>query len=448
MATKNTEEREMMMPPGLSNPPEITSPPTYEINSEEVQEIITAVPSWILRRGSTAIFLILFSIVMASAFIQYPDVVKTRLKVNSLNAPKIVYVRQTGKIISLLVKEGTQVKQNDPLAFMESTADHRDVLKLQETLMQITAQLNKTGLAKEVLLDNLRLGEIQGAYQSFYQQYLQFISTQNGGYYLNRKKYLQQDLQEIEKLKNQIHVQKKIQDKEYANVEQEFEAYKKLYQKGVISVNEYKQQENKYLAGKYPLEQTVTALINNSTSYAAKQKEIMEVDHTIQEEKAKFIQSLNNMVTETDAWLKLYVLSAPVAGIVSYAGIVQENQTANANQELFIINPANTNFFGEVYIPQDNMGKVRVGQRTLVKMRSFPFEQYGLIRGNVNYISDVAFKDSVFIAKIAFDEFENKDPEHKIVLKNGMQAEVEIITEESSLLRRFTRSITKMLNNN
>lgn len=420
----------------------------YEINSEEVQEIITAVPSWILRRGSTAIFLILFSIVLASAFIQYPDVVKTRLKVNSLNAPKLVYVKQTGKIVSLLVKEGAQVKQNEPLAFMESTASHRDILKLHEALAQISEQLNKTGLAKVVVMENLRLGELQAAYQNFYQQYLQFISTQNGGYYLNRKKYLQQDLVEIEKLKNQIIIQKKIQDKEYANVEQEFEAYKKLHQKGVISVNEFKQQENKYLAGKYPLEQTVTSLINNNTTYAAKQKEILEVDHTIQEEKAKFIQSLSNMVTETDAWLKLYVLSAPVAGVVSYAGIVQENQTMNANQELFVINPANTNFFGEVYIPQDNMGKIKVGQRTLVKMRSFPFEQYGLIRGNVNYISDVAFKDSVFIAKIAFDQFENKDPEHKIVLKNGMQAEVEIITEESSLLRRFTRNITKMLNNN
>ncbi|NQX39437.1 HlyD family secretion protein [Pedobacter steynii] len=436
MATKNIEE------------PEEEAIAGYEINSEEVQEIITAVPSWILRRGSTAIFLILFSIVLASAFIQYPDVVKTRLKVNSLNAPKIVYVKQTGKIVSLLVKEGTQVKQNDPLAFMESTASHQDVLKLHEALKEIADQLNKTGLAKVVVLENLHLGELQAAYQNFYQQYLQFISTQNGGYYLNRKKYLQQDLLEIEKLKNQIIVQKKIQDKEYANIEQEFEAYKKLHQKGVISMNEFKQQENKYLAGKYPLEQTVTSLINNNTSYAAKQKEIMDVDHTIQEEKAKFIQSLSNMVTETDAWLKLYVLSAPVAGLVSYAGIVQENQTMNANQELFVINPANTNFFGEVYIPQDNMGKIKVGQRTLVKMRSFPFEQYGLIRGNVNYISDVAFKDSVFIAKIAFDQFENKDPEHKIVLKNGMQAEVEIITEESSLLRRFTRNITKMLNNN
>jgi multidrug efflux pump subunit AcrA (membrane-fusion protein) len=436
MATKNIEEPEEEVIAG------------YEINSEEVQEIITAVPSWILRRGSTAIFLILFSIVLASAFIQYPDVVKTRLKVNSLNAPKIVYVKQTGKIVSLLVKEGAQVKQNDPLAFMESTASHPDVLKLHEALKEIADQLNKTGLAKVVVLENLRLGELQAAYQNFYQQYLQFISTQNGGYYLNRKKYLQQDLLEIEKLKNQIIVQKKIQDKEYANIEQEFEAYKKLHQKGVISMNEFKQHENKYLAGKYPLEQTVTSLINNNTTYAAKQKEILDIDHTIQEEKAKFIQSLSNMVTETDAWLKLYVLSAPVAGIVSYAGIVQENQTMNANQELFVINPANTNFFGEVYIPQDNMGKIKVGQRTLVKMRSFPFEQYGLIRGNVNYISDVAFKDSVFIAKIAFDQFENKDPEHKIVLKNGMQAEVEIITEESSLLRRFTRNITKMLNNN
>lgn len=436
MATKNIEETEEEAIAG------------YEINSEEVQEIITAVPSWILRRGSTAIFLILFSIVLASAFIQYPDIVKTRLKVNSLNAPKIVYVKQTGKIVSLLVKEGSQVKQNEPLAFMESTASHQDVLKLHEDLKQIADQLNKTGLAKVVVMENLRLGELQAAYQNFYQQYLQFISTQNGGYYLNRKKYLQQDLLEIEKLKNQIMVQKKIQDKEYANIEQEFEAYKKLHQKGVISRNEFKQQENKYLAGKYPLEQTVTSLINNNTTYAAKQKEILDIDHTIQEEKAKFIQSLSNMVTETDAWLKLYVMTAPVAGIVSYAGIVQENQTINANQELFVINPANTNFFGEVYIPQDNMGKIKVGQRTLVKMRSFPFEQYGLIRGNVNYISDVAFKDSVFIAKIAFDKFENKDPEHKIVLKNGMQAEVEIITEESSLLRRFTRNITKMLNNN
>ncbi|SMC98026.1 HlyD family secretion protein [Pedobacter africanus] len=419
-----------------------------EVNSEEVQEIITAVPSWILRRGITLIFGILLAIVLISAFIQYPDVVKTSLKVNSLNAPKAVFVKQTGKLLSLLAPEGSNVKQNQPLAFMESTANHSDVLKLHDILTKITAELSATGIAPNLLLKGLNLGELQGAYQNFYQQYLQYVSAQNGGYYLNRKQFLERDLKEIEKLKAQIIDQQKIQEKEFANVEHEFEAYKKLYQKNMVSTSEFKQQENKYLAGRYPLQQSATALLNNNTNYAAKQKEILELEHTIQDERAKFVQSLSNMLTETDAWINQYILRAPVDGRVSYAGIVQENQTLNAGQEVFMINPANTDFFGEVYIPQYNMGKVKTGQRTLVKMRSFPFEQYGLIRGKVNYISDVAFKDSVFIAKIGFERFENKDPEHKIVLKNGMQADAEIITEESSLLQRFMRNITKMLNSN
>jgi len=419
-----------------------------EVNSEEVQEIITAVPSWILRRGITLIFGILLAIVLVSAFIQYPDVVKTSLKVNSLNSPKAVFVKQTGKLLNLLAAEGTIVKQHEPLAFMESTASHRDVLKLHDILMQITRKLSVAGIAPNLLVKGLSLGELQGAYQNFYQQYLQYVSAQNGGYYLNRKRYLERDLKEIGKLKAQIIDQQRIQEKEFANVEYEFEAYKKLYQKNVVSMSEYKQQENKYLAGKYPLQQSITALLNNSSTYAAKEREIMELEHTIKDERAKFVQSLSNMLTETDAWINQYILKAPVDGKITYAGILQENQTLNAGQEVFMINPANTDFFGEVYIPQYNMGKVKTGQRTLVKMRSFPFEQYGLIRGKVNYISDVAFKDSVFIAKIGFERFENKDTEHKIILKNGMQADAEIITEESSLLRRFMRNITKMLNSN
>ncbi|WEK20228.1 MAG: HlyD family efflux transporter periplasmic adaptor subunit [Candidatus Pedobacter colombiensis] len=419
-----------------------------EVNSEEVQEIITAVPSWILRRGITLIFGILLAIVLASAFIRYPDVVKTSLKVNSLNAPKSVMVKQTGKIVALLVKEGTIVKQYQPLAFMESTASHRDVLKLHEILMNVNSRLISSKVAPGLLVKGMNLGELQGAYQNFYQQYLQYVSAQNGGYYLNRKKFLEQDLKEIQKLKVQIIEQQKIQEKEFSNIEHEFEAYKKLYQKNMVSTSEYKQQENKYLAGKYPLQQSLTALLNNNSSYAAKQKEILELDHTIQDEQAKFVQSLSNMINETDTWINLYILRAPVDGRLSYAGIVQENQTVNAGQEIFMINPDNTDFFGEVHIPQYNMGKVKTGQRTLIKMRSFPFEQYGLIRGKVNYISDVAFKDSVFIAKISFEHFENKDPEHRIMLKNGMQGDAEIVTEESSLLQRFMRNVTKMLNSN
>ncbi|QPH41236.1 HlyD family secretion protein [Pedobacter endophyticus] len=414
-------------------------------NSEEVHEIITAVPSWILRWGITLIFVILISIILLSAFIEYPDVVKTSLKVNSLNSPKTVLAKQNGKLTALLVKNGETVKQSQPLAYFETTANPDDVLHINKHLKVFQENLlNNTNKFSD-LPTGLNLGELQAAYQNFYQQYLRYQSTQNNGYYLNRMAFLEKDLKDIIALKNQIIKQQKTQKLEYANQEAEYKAYQKLYKNKVISRSEFAQQENKYLAAKYPLQQSETALLNNASNYSAKEKELLDLKHTIAEEQSKFVQALNQAINESDNWIMQYILIAPVGGKLTFAGIIQENQNVTAGQEVFIVNPGNADFFGEIQIPQYNMGKVKLGERTLVKLRSYPFEQYGMIRGKLTYISDVAYRDSVFIAKVSFEEFENKDSNRKIVLKNGMQADAEIITEESSLLQRFFRNMTKML---
>jgi multidrug efflux pump subunit AcrA (membrane-fusion protein) len=423
--------------------PEIIS--EQEINSEEVHEIIMAVPSWILRWGITLVFAVLGSIVLLSALINYPDIVKTTLKVNCLNAPKAVLARQTGKLTDLLVAEGQAVKSGQPLAYFESTAKAEDVLKLNGELKSVQSRISKRNFEAVVLPEGLNLGEIQGSYQNFYGQYLQYQATTKNGYYLSRMAFLEKDLRDIKALNSQILAQQKIQRLEYANQEEEYKAYQKLYKNKVISRSEFMQQENKYLASKYPLQQNETAVLNNSGTYSAKEKELLDLRHTIAEEQAKFVQALNQCITESDNWVMQHILTAPVAGTVSFAGIVQQNQNVQSGQEVFVINPGNTDFFGEVQIPQYNMGKIYKGAGTLVKMRSYPYEQYGMIRGKLTYISDVAYRDSVFIAKVSFDQFENKDASRKIVLKNGMLADAEIITEESSLLQRFFRNITKMM---
>lgn len=418
-----------------------------EVNSEEVQEIITAVPSWILRWGITMVFTLLAGIVLLSALIEYPDVVKTNLKVNSLNAPKQVLAKQSGKITTLLVKDGDGVSENQSLGFLESTGDHKDVLLLNAALKKLQKDILNPQLNSS-LPKNLNLGELQSSYQSFYQQYLQYQSTQKNGYYLNKVAYLEKDLKFIDVLKSQIIQQKKVQKLEYDNQEQEYRAYQKLYKNKVISRSEFAQHENKYLASKYPLQQTETSILNNTSSYSAKEKELLDLKHTITEEQAKFIQALNQCVNESDHWIQQYILKSPINGKVSYAGIIQQNQNVIANQEVFIVNSGNTNFFGEIQIPQYNMGKIHVGERTLVKLRGYPYEEYGMISGRLIYISDVAYRDSVFVAKVSFEHFENKDPHRKVVLKIGMQADAEIITEESSLLQRFFRNMIRILNSN
>lgn len=417
-------------------------------NSEEIQDIVSAVPSWILRYGISLILVLIALILTLSALIQYPDVVKASLKINSLNSPKGAVAHQSGKLVKLLVAEKQLVKAGEPLAFIESSGSHQQVMDLASRLqlMQQALDQSKPLPIDQITANESNLGELQSSFQSFYQSYLQFLNTQQGGLFLTQKQYLERDLIEIKRLQAQINLQKNIQEQEFANAQEEYEAYKKLRAKNVVSNNEFKQQENKYLSSKYPLQQTATALLNNNSNYMSKQKEITTLENSIREEQAKFRQSLNAIITETNAWLMKYVVKSPLAGRVGYAGILQENQQIALNQELFIINPGNTNFFGEVQIPQYNMGKVKLGQRALVKLRSYPFEEYGVIDGKISYITDVALKDSVFIAKIDFGKFEQKNPANPIVLKPGMQADAEIITKESSLLQRFIRNMTKMLN--
>jgi len=420
---------------------------TEEVRSQEIQEIITTVPKWILRWGITVIFSILIAMIIFASFIRYPDIVRTSLKVNSLNAPKEVLARRNGKIVKLLVQDNTMVKENEILAYFESTAVPEDVLRLDSLLLGFS---NKSVNIKTVdklsnFPSNFRLGELQGDFEAFYEEYLQFRSTMANGYYTRQKKYLYQDINGVTRLKRQIVKQKTTLEQEYANATDEYRAYKILHDRKVISRSEFLQQENKFLAAKKPLQQNEIEMLNNGNSLNGKHKEILELNQTILEHQGRFIQAVNKCHNQIQAWIMQFVLRAPVSGRVSFAGIIQQGQNVVNNQEVFIINPGNTDFFGEIEIPQYNMGKIRTGERTLVKLKSYPYEQYGMIRGRLTYISDVALKDSVFIAKVSFDHFENKDPKRIVVLKNGMRAEAEIITEQSTLLDRFLRNIVGLM---
>jgi len=139
------------------------------------------------------------------------------------------------------------------------------------------------------------------------------------------------------------------------------------------------------------------------------------------------------------------VLSASQQGKLSYAGMIQENQVLNASQDVFYIDPGNEAFFGEMTIPQNNMGKIKEGQEVLVKLRSYPFEEYGMIRGRIKYIADVPYKDSVYISKVDFKIANSSDLKKPIHLKQGMMADAEIITEKATILQRLTRSFFKAL---
>ncbi|MBB6111192.1 HlyD family secretion protein [Mucilaginibacter lappiensis] len=430
-------------------------PTTYVNNNDQVrhtddmQDIITTVPSWILRWGITLFFGILVLMVSLSAFIRYPDIVNAQLKIESPNSPKPVVSKVAGKLIRLLVKENANVVAGQALAYMESTGDHDKVMNLATSLKELQTQVLQNKPVSPLLFsesDNIQLGELQSAYQTFYQEYLNYKSAINDGFYLKKKAFLQNDLMDLTKQAQQLNQQKQIQQRNFVIADDDYQMHKKLEKEKVETPAELRQQESKYLAQKEPLVQTESALITANNNYAAKQKDILELDNQIREEKSKFQQALNSLISQAEDWKSKYVLTAAQSGKLSYSGIVQENQVLSVGQEVFNINPGNEAFFGQMSIPQDNMGKIKEGQEVLVKLKSYPFEEYGMIRGRIGYIADVPYKDSIFVSRVDFKIRSASDMKKPIHLKQGMTADAEIITQDATILQRLGRSVTKLIN--
>ncbi|GAB4031889.1 HlyD family secretion protein [Spirosoma gilvum] len=425
-----------------------------ELRSEDVQELLTRQPKWLLRWGITIVFLVVLVVFTGAWMVHYPDLVKASFRLTSVNAPKAVVSRSEGKLIKLLVNEGQLIKAGAPLAYLESTAHHEDVLRLSEELAKawVVASWgasrpgNLEGLERLNLSNYPKLGELQNAYQTFEQAHIQVRAYLANGFYSQKKALLRQEIRDLQALAQNLQEQHQIQERDLALAQEEYAIQQRLARENVIAPLDLKREESKVITRKLPYQQTSSALINNLTAQRAKQKELLELDKQVTEERDKFLQALNTLQSAVDAWKQKYLLVAPVTGRVFLVGMLQEAQTVAINQELFYVAPPGTNYFGELRVPQYNAGKVRPGQEVLIKFAGYPYQEYGAVRGRIATIADIPLKDSVFLAKVSLPNGLRTTYGKTLAYKTGMSASVDILTDDSRLLEKLFYQLRKVAN--
>lgn len=88
-------------------------------HSDEVNEIITRVPSWILRWGLTVFLVVLIGVVGFSALIDYPDIIKTTLKIKTSRPNTTINCNTAGRITKVFVSPGDKVRSGQILAYIK-----------------------------------------------------------------------------------------------------------------------------------------------------------------------------------------------------------------------------------------------------------------------------------------------------------------------------------------
>lgn len=80
-------------------------------------------------------------------------------------------------------------------------------------------------------------------------------------------------------------------------------------------------------------------------------------------------------------------LRAPVDGVVQSVNITTLGAVVTPAQALVTIVPTGTSLIVEAMLSNDDVGFVKVGQRAEIKVDTFPFQQYGTIKGTLVWVS-------------------------------------------------------------
>ena len=418
-----------------------------ELVNSNVDEVLNKPPTWLVRWGTTVFFLVFVLLIGITWFVEYPDLVGAPLKVVSNNLPKNIISKTDGNLIKLFVKEGQAVQKGEILAYLESTASHDEVLELEKKVNQLVnlAQSNNLNAIQSTQIPQyFSLGELQKSFQSFQQALMASNAAASNGVFNKKKATIGNEIGSLRRLQENTRSQLQMQEEDLKMALDEAQSQQRLSEKGFVSKLEAKNAMSKYLSKKQAYEQAKGNLENNTISQTQKQQEIFEIEKNVMDQKVALIQSINTLKSDIEAWKQRYIAVASISGKVNFLTNLQENQIIKAGQELLYILPQGSGFYGEMLVGQYNFGKIKKGQEVIVKFQSYPFQEFGTVRGQISHISDVA-KDSVYLVKVQFPQGLKTSSKKDLPFKNGMAASGEIVTENLKLMEKFFYDIRKSL---
>ncbi len=416
----------------------------FEERAEEIQDLLAKEPSWFMRWTITVVLIVVSMLLLGSWLIHYPEIVKAPFTLTAVNAPKSVVSHTNGTLVKLLVREQDTVLAGSALAYMESTARHEDVLKLSSELAEawtFTLEGRLEALSSLQLTKHQQMGELQSSYQAFVQDYVQMQSYIDKGFISKKRDLIQREAADLISMQRNIEKQRDLLASDGKLARDEYKLQQKLAQEKVIASLDLTKEKSKYISRQIPYQQAISSLINNQYLQRSKQRELLELDKSISEQRSLFLQSLNNLQSAIAAWQMKFILKSPVSGIVLFATPLQPNQQVTSEQELLYVAPERKRFEGEINISQNNSGKIAVGQRVLIKFDGYPYQEYGIVYGRVKSISNIPVKDGSFFARIELPDGLMSNYHKNLASKVGMRASAEVITNDKRLFERIFQQL-------
>lgn len=267
----------------------------YHTRSEEVQEIMGRMPSWIIRWGITAIGIILVGLFVGAAFVKYPEIIPVKISIQAYRPPVKIIAGSDSRIEKLLVKDGDKINKGQVLAILQNASEYKSIFFLKnvaciiDTCISISNTLSSLHISRQE-----NLGELQDVYTDL-----------------------------------------------------------------LIAINNYQKYNKVNSIQSFQLEQQLRA-------------------------KAKAV------LLEIGQWSQKYLVVSPSEGMVSFIKKLDEHTFVKARESILaIVQPVDNGFNISGAIGVNAANKIKQGQVMLIKLNAFPFQEYGMLKVQIEKISAI-----------------------------------------------------------
>ena len=420
-----------------------------EIRSEEVQDILSHIPTWMIRFGNSLILVLILIIISFTWLIKYPEVLSGEVILTTVNPPIKIPVKFSGKINTLFISDLEIVKQGDFLAEIENPTNNQSINYLDGIINTSETFLKEPETNLVFNDEGMVFGDIQIEYNNLkkhchdYQNYL----LNN----FHRKK--------IDNLKKQVSFNTKLvlissreielASKELLNVTENYNVHKQLYTSKAISKVDFLSRQNEFVQHQQNFQRLKKQQINEQIAIADYERQLL----ILQEEATIRLTDFNDHINLSlssirnfiNNWKQSYILSAPVSGKVNFLKPIDEMQSVSSNEVLFAVQPLNQKLTGKVKISSRGYGKIRIGQTVRIKLHDYPYHEYGYLMGKIDKLSLIS-TENTYRCEIAIDEKLITTYKKKLEFKPEMPGTAEVITEDLRLIERILYRFKSLFN--
>ena len=161
--------------------------------------------------------------------------------------------------------------------------------------------------------------------------------------------------------------------------------------------------------------------------------------------------SLRQQLDAAQSRLKTRTLASPVDGVVQELAIHTIGGVVQPGQTLMRIAPSGVGVQVEAKLANRDIGFVRAGMPVAVKVETFPFTRYGVIRGTVTDVSNDAVSDKrpdgseelTYVVHVALSRDTMDIDGHRLQLDPGMAVTAEVRTARRRVIAYVLSPIAK-----